>query len=137
MKLTRCLLLLGYLLLCVGCGSKRPTLYPVTGKVFDGEKPAVGALVIFHPVSAPERGGAKPVGKVGEAGDFTLSWDNYPGAPAGDYVVTVHWRKPKQNPFEAEQPDLLEGRFATPSTSKLRATVTEGPTILPPFRVDE
>lgn len=118
-----------------GCGTKAPTLYPVSGKVFLGDKPATGAQVIFHPVNG-DSSAAKPIGAVDDNGEFTLKSDNQPGAPAGEYAVTVHWRLPKQNPFSPDPPDLLEGRFANPLTTRLRATIENGPTVVPLFRVD-
>lgn len=119
-----------------GCGSQKPALYPVSGKVFQGDKPAIGARVIFHPRNSADSGAAKPIGNVDDNGDFTLKCDNQPGAPAGEYTVTVHWQLPKQNPFSPDPPDLLEGRFANPSTTRLRATIDNGPTVVPVFRVD-
>ena len=118
-----------------GCSSK-PTLYPVNGKVFQGDKPAAGAQVIFHPIDKDRSGAPKPIGDVDDHGDFTLKWDNQVGAPAGDYVVTIIWRLPKESPLSRDQPDILKGRYANPSTTLLRATVEKGPTELAVFRVD-
>lgn len=38
------------LLLSSSCGPKLPPLYPVNGQVFFKDRPAPGALVVFHPI---------------------------------------------------------------------------------------
>src|SRR5262245_15325321 len=74
-------------------GIDRPALAPLTGHVsFDGQ-PAAGATVIFHPLEAPADA-PRPTATVGTDGTFTLgTYQPGDGAPAGEYAVTVEWRK--------------------------------------------
>jgi hypothetical protein len=124
-------------LLLSSCGKGRKALYPVTGRVLDGDnQPATGALVIFHPVGADDQDPNKPRAYVDDQGSYTLTtYEKDDGAPAGKYVVTVEWRPKKQQPFGPAPEDRLRGRYSNPKTSKLRAEVKEGPTQLEPFVV--
>src|SRR5690242_13447353 len=85
--------------LCPGCG-QRPTFYPAQGKVFVDGKPAAGALVVLHPVADDGPLAIRPTGKVGPDGMYVLTSfvaetrTTTPGAPAGEYVVTVTWLPP-------------------------------------------
>lgn len=120
-----------------GCGQRGPELHPVSGKVLDGDgKPAVNALVMFHPVGPGSALKNPPLGRVDEKGEFHLTtFQKDDGAPAGEYIVTVEWRPAKKAPFDPEPQDRLAGRYRDPAISKLRATVGHGPTLLEPFRV--
>jgi hypothetical protein len=118
----------------------REPVYPVHGRVLDGSsRPAVGALVVFHPVNTKESSPLKPLAYVDEKGAFTLTtYERGDGAPAGEYVVTVEWRRRIANPFAAdnEGQDRLEGRFSNPKTSKLRFTIEpRRDNVLPPIQV--
>lgn len=79
-----------------GCGTRRPPVVPVGGKVmYKKTTPAHGALVVFHPASydIEKQIGGKPVGKVREDGTFTLTtYEEDDGAPEGEYGVTIDWR---------------------------------------------
>jgi len=123
--------------LLVGCGRSATTTYPVSGKVLDANgKPAVNAMVMFHPVPANPDVKNPPIGRVDEQGDFRLtSFVKDDGAPPGDYVVTIEWRPLKKTPFSPEPDDLLAGRYRNPAKSTLRAKVNEAETSLPPFQV--
>lgn len=123
------------LLLClasVGCGSKGPVLYPVTGKVVghDG-KPLERATVVFHPV-----GGAadapKPRGTVGADGSFVLTTTTTgDGAPPGEYRVTVElWASGKGDDPPTNR---LPTKYASQEKSGFTAKVGDGPTELKPF----
>jgi hypothetical protein len=117
-------LALAGVVLLSGCGQGgRKPVYPARGQVFDGNnKPAAGALVIFHPVGDDDPN--KPRGYVDDKGNFTLTtYEEGDGAPEGEYVVTVEWRPKKKTPYDPEPPDKLQGRYANRKTSRLRATV--------------
>jgi predicted small lipoprotein YifL len=124
-------------LLCValaGCGSKGPTLYPVTGKVVAADgKPVANASVVFHPTGAADPSAAKPRGKTDADGKFSLTTATTDdGAPSGEYRVTVEqWLAgPKSDDPPANR---LPAAYATPDKSGLTATVGTGPTELQPF----
>lgn len=112
--------------LLAGCGSG---VYPVDGVVVwkDGSpaKELEGALVIFD---LPEKQ-VNANGSVQADGTFRLT-TNKPndGAPAGDYkVVIVERRTAKGGPDPTEMaPGKMDIRYADPSTTDLRATVTAG-----------
>src|SRR5262249_3462662 len=128
--MTRRPILLAMLLavLCPACGKKdqRKSVYPVRGQVFVQKQPAVDAFVIFHPLNDPDPQPTKAYGRVGKDGSFTLTtYSTGDGAPAGEYDVTISWRKLNEY-GEEEGPDQLRGRYSNPKTSKLRAHVTEG-----------
>lgn len=108
-------------LLACSCGGREP-VYPVRGKVLDaGGRPAVGALVVFHPVAA---GAARAVARADADGNFALTtYAEGDGAPAGEYVVTIEWPAARKSPFEPEGPDRLQGRLRDSKTSKIRFRV--------------
>jgi hypothetical protein len=110
----------------------------VEGQVLDAEdKPAAGALVIFHPVKADDQDLNKPRGYVDDNGRFSLTtYEKDDGAPEGDYIVTIEWRARKTSPFDKEGGDQLAGRYSNPKTSTLRATVDKGSTNLKPIKVE-
>jgi hypothetical protein len=109
-------------------------VYPVRGTVFYDGKPTPGALVIFHPVDSTDPEATRPHGRADQDGHFTLStYRSNDGAPAGQYVVTVDWRK--VIPGRGGVPSLLPPRYRTPEDSPLRATVGTGATELEPFRI--
>ncbi len=120
--------------LCCGCGPKRKPVYPVRGKVFLAGQPTEGALVIFHPVDDPDVPPLRPSGTVAADGSFTLSsYVLKDGAPVGEYRVTILWvPELSTNP---NAPDKLQGRYADPKTSGLRAQVKAEPNELPPFEL--
>jgi hypothetical protein len=122
--------------------SSSGTLHPVQGKVMAGDKPAGGALVMFHAEGA-DINSVPATATVGPDGTFTLATGNKAGAAAGRYVVTVVWPDPTKKPTEQQAmmglapdaPDLLGGRYGTRQTSPLRAEVKAGPNSLDPFDV--
>ena len=134
---------LGLLVLALGCvaeDSDRLEVYPVTGEVFVKGQPAEGASVIFYSQSPAPEGKKMPVpaGVTDANGEFQLtSYETEDGAPAGDYRVAIIWNEPPPPDFSGvfEPKDRLGGRYASPDTSKLTATVEEGPTEVPPFQL--
>jgi hypothetical protein len=125
----------------ISCSSSG-TLHPVQGKVMVGDKPAAGALVMFH-AEAGDINNVPATGTVGPDGTFTLTTGTKAGAAAGRYVVTVVWPDPTKKPTEQQAmmglapdaPDLLGGRYGTRQKSPLRAEVKSGPNSLDPFDV--
>ena len=137
--------LAGLALLGSSC-RKGPVCYPVRGQVFVGGKPAEGALVVFVPENALGLDAPRPSTSVGADGSFALrTYDSatrtvQDGAPPGRYAVTVVWqsegaRDPGGERTAEEIPDRLQGRYADPATSKLRAEVKAGPNDLEPFQL--
>jgi hypothetical protein len=115
--------------LASSCSNGRKPVFPVHGQVLDAkQKPAVGALVVFHPVDADPKVPLKPLGKVDENGRFTLTtYVNGDGAPIGDYRITITWPTPKKTPFDPEGGDQLRGRYAHPERSLHLFTVENKP----------
>lgn len=111
--------------LSLSCSNGRKQVFRVHGQVLDAKgKPAVGAVVIFHPVNADTNDPLKPVGNVDENGRFSLTtYTEGDGAQAGDYVITITWLTPKKTPFDSIGGDQLRGRYTTPERSPHRFTV--------------
>ncbi len=130
-------------LLIASCsGDHHPLVYPVRGQVFYDGRPAANAVVIFHPLG--EGGDWKTVGNphatVGPDGSFALgTYSTDDGAPAGEYAVTVElWRAGGSGTAaEIELPatNRLPARYASPSASRLKATVSAGTNELPAFQL--
>jgi hypothetical protein len=125
---------LGVLLLGASC-SGRKTVYPVTGKVLFEGRPAVGAVVQFHPRDQADTKPLVPTGQVGADGSFRLTtYTHEDGAPAGRYAVTVFWGVPAKGGDDYER-ILVPPRYLSPATSKLTAEVPRQATELPPFQL--
>jgi hypothetical protein len=100
-----CFRLLVVLALAAGCGppATLPKTYPVRGKVVykDGQ-PMDGGLVEFHSTRDPL---VRATAEIGPDGRFTLATPTerrpVPGAPDGDYSVTV---LPRMEGDQAKQP---------------------------------
>ena len=107
-----------------GCGGQK-AVYHVHGIVLDGNnKPAKGAVVVFHPTTGDTAEETRPVGTVDDNGEFVLTtYQSGDGAPAGDYVVTLIRPAPRRTPLDREGRDLLGGRFADAAASKITVTV--------------
>jgi hypothetical protein len=124
--------------LCFACAQKdqRKPVFPVRGKVLYNGKPAAGAFVVFHPLSPSGADVPRPRAHAAEDGTYHLTTHlTNDGAPAGEYAVTVTWPgpPPKGADREDEGPDRLQGRYANPKTSGLRADVKDGGNEIPPF----
>jgi hypothetical protein len=129
-------------LCCSSCQKSRP-FYPVHGHVFANGKPAAGVTIILHPLDNSDPQPVQPSAIVEADGSFVLR--SYlvqqrllkEGAPAGQYLVTCIWYPPDLEKYLGTEilPDKLNGKYADPKTSGLRAEVAEGPTELPPFQV--
>ncbi len=127
-------------LLIQGCGEVEPgpPIHPVSGTVFVDGVPATGAEVVFHPADKRQDASPQPVAVVDLDGGFKpstrLARD---GAPAGDYVLTVVWRKAaKLADDDGGGADQLRGRYGDPGKSLLKATVKAGDNVLPPIELN-
>jgi hypothetical protein len=118
----------------VGCSSEPARLptYPVHGQVTCAGKPAVGVHVFLRRAdgaSVPEMP-MNPRALTGPDGQFTMTtYDKGDGAPAGDYVILLHW------PTDAHESNenRLRGMF---DKKKLTAEVKAAPdNVLPTIQL--
>jgi hypothetical protein len=120
------------LLFVVGCARDgRKPVYPVHGKVLDSNnKPAAGALLVFHLIDPADQDITKPLAHVADDGTFALTtYVKDDGAPEGEYAVTIEWQQPSSNPFDKKKqgPDQLKGRYSDPAKSKIHFKVEKKP----------
>lgn len=120
-----------------GCrGGKMPVI-PVTGELHlkgrDGKlTPMSGAALVLNPTENEDRLPAFPRAKVKEGGTFEVgTYGENDGAPEGEYVVTLEWRKTTKPKYdymvkEVQGDDILRGAYSNRKTSKLRVTVKAG-----------
>lgn len=114
--------------LLIAC-SQRPATYAVTGAVTYRGKPVEGAGVMFMPSNG------RPASALTDAeGRFTLrTFKQNDGAMAGENVVCISKMMPQPGDKTKEAMfkkmiSLLPARYATPTTSPLKATIsTAGP----------
>ncbi|HEY8503193.1 MAG TPA: carboxypeptidase-like regulatory domain-containing protein [Gemmataceae bacterium] len=129
---------------CSGNGGEE--LHPVRGKVLYKGEPAAGAVVIFHPRQGEGVETVRPTAVTGADGTFALATGRRPGAPPGEYAVTVTWPAEAQKAAPkkiagipdagAPPPDRLNGRYARRSESGLAAQVRPGANDLEPFLLE-
>jgi serine/threonine-protein phosphatase CPPED1 len=102
--------------------SRKPT-QPARGKVlFDGQ-PVAGAEVVLQSLSK----GPSADAVTGADGTFVLStYMADDGAPAGEYAVTIVWRKPRYEASGKPGKNLLPARYAQKGTSPLKAIIKTG-----------
>jgi hypothetical protein len=121
-----------------GCGGN--SLTQVSGTVTVDGAPAVGALVIYHPVGQ----GKIATGVADAQGKYELVTDADVGAPTGKYQITVTWPDPKHKQDAGSLlsqassepgPDVLKGKFANKGTSGLSAEIAPGTKELPAIAV--
>lgn len=119
-----------------GCGPKFEKTFPVSGSLTVDEEPAKRAEVVFHPVG-DVKGRVKPVAVVGEDGNFTMTtFLTGDGAPPGEYMVTVVWRKYHVvEGEEVEGDDMLYGQYNDLRSPFLKVTVKPGENKLPPMKL--
>ena len=126
----------------IGCNSHKGPwedrdVFPVEGQLLIKGKAAEGVQLTFHPTDPEQQ--SRPHGVTDAEGKFSMRTNrDDDGAPAGDYVVTLYWPKLSGKKLADEPhapPDRLGRRFLDPKKSSLRATVTEGPTVLPTIEI--
>ena len=137
-----------------GCGSdpslrysvdEPGNLHPVAGKVLFNGRPIEGARLVFFDTSAdaqsanygdienPDLVIIRPRASTGPDGSFEVQTAG-PGAPAGEYLVTVSWKgvvPPGTDPDEA--PEKLPKKYQNPQQSGLKVTIKPGDNVLPAF----
>ena len=98
------------LVVVAGCGPKHPNLpaqYPVTGTITQDGKPLPGAGIMFLP-----RGETRGTGAFGlsdSEGKYTLKTDHGgPGAPEGEYAVTISRVVNRDGTPYVPNPDVAE-----------------------------
>lgn len=137
------LLVLLVALLTASCSGSEAT---VRGQVLYQGRPVEGAVVTFHPKSGDPLA-HRPSGLTDADGRFTLMTGTSPGAPPGEYVVTVNRFRPVETSggkkglslemSGGETRDEFQGKpFASRETTKLTATIRPGSNELEPFRLD-
>jgi hypothetical protein len=119
------------LALVAGCGrgDPRPPLCRTTGKLVHDGKPAVGALVLFHPATRPSMPFPPPRARSQAGGVFTVeTYESADGLPEGDYIVTVDWHTSKSGAgdVETDVKSIIPDRYMLKDKSTLRATVRKG-----------
>jgi hypothetical protein len=108
-------------------------VYPVTGQVLLGGKPLARASLAFHPA---DQSMPTPLGSVEADGTFQLTtYEDGDGAPAGDYAITIEWRRLATLDDEKPPPNTLPARYADPKTSGLTAKISAGENVLPAFQL--
>ncbi len=115
-------------------------VHPASGKVFVDGEPAVGALVVLHPIDPASKAAVKPSGRVDAAGTFALStFRSRDGAPVGEYVVAIAWfdDESKADPQTGEIPTKARADYADPATSPLRARIDAGKNEIPVFQLSK
>ena len=127
---------LAVLSLC-SCGPP-VAVHPASGQVFVDGQPAVGALVVLHPVDPASKPTVKPSGRVDAAGSFALStFRSRDGAPVGEYVVAIAWfdDAAQADPQTGEIPTKTRADYADPATSPLRVRIEAGKNVIPVFQL--
>src|SRR5262249_33894553 len=98
--------------------ASRQKTHPICGKVFFEGAPIPQAYVVFTPAGGNAKKGVRADGIAEADGSFTLStYTANDGIPAGEYGVTVVWRKPFYDPAGKPGPNLLPERYARADTS--------------------
>jgi hypothetical protein len=113
----------------ISCGRKEPPVFEVRGQVLYEGKPVPHAFVVLHPLEESPARAVRPTASTDKDGWFVLSsYHAEDGAPAGDYAVTVEWRKTTTIDSDASalSPNLLPAKYSKPATSGLRISVQPG-----------
>ncbi len=117
------------------CSSSEATVsvFPVSGKVTFNGAPAEGAQVLLHAKGHALPPNIAPMGTVKADGTFQIgAFSSNDGAPAGDYIATVVWRKIVQTEGGAGRgPNVLPAEYAKPDSSPLKITVKDQGNDLP------
>jgi hypothetical protein len=122
----------------VGCGRTEPArvaTVPARGTISFQGQPIAGAFVALHPKTPRDFEAPTATAVVQPDGRFAVTtYDAGDGAPEGDYVVTVQWRKATKSGGEfVPGPNLLPAKFSQPETSDLKVHIAAGVAELPPI----
>ncbi len=130
------------LLSTFGCSAadNRLPVFLAKGELSLSDKAIQGAWIVLHPKDAnlrsPDGKAICPHGRIGSDGTFVLtSYETNDGAPAGQYAVTLEFRKivKYSNGAWGPGPNLVPKQYTKPSTSPLVVQIAEGPNQLPPM----
>jgi hypothetical protein len=128
-----CLLIASSASSCARRSSGELAVFPVSGQVLYAGKPTPGAIVVLHPIDDQKR--PHPWGTVDRDGNFRLTtYRSNDGAPAGEYIATVDWRKGHVGQ-RLGRSGLLPSKYGTPKESPLRVTVEPETDRLEPFNL--
>lgn len=126
-------------LTAAGC-SETPTgrvpVHKTSGVItVDGRAPE-GALIVLHPKS-PAGDAPSASGRVKNDGTFELTtYETGDGAPEGEFVVTLDWRKlEKVNGEFVLGPNLAPKAYTRPATSNAVVRVASGMSVLPKLEI--
>jgi hypothetical protein len=128
------IVLIGLLSALAGCSGRgaQKGVFAVSGKLTYQGQPMDHAQITFRLVNDPN---PKALGKLARAdanGVYkATSYHRFDGLPAGEYVVTIQWPEARGNNGGSQEvateedlpPDRLQGTYADPMSSQLRATV--------------
>jgi hypothetical protein len=126
-------------LACASCGNSN-SLYPVSGTVTAGGRPAAGATVFLVRHGGNLMNEHTIMGVVQEDGSFSLVCGSLgPGAPPGEYDVLVEWRQAVKRGRGLARPggDRFSGSYADPQHPLLHAVVKRETNHLPPFELPD
>jgi hypothetical protein len=139
MKSNLCALTSLAIVMMAGCGGSN--LAKPKGKITVNGEPAVGAILLYHPVDGKDAAVASGVAE--SDGSFTLTSNMSEGVVPGKYTVTVTWPDPAHKVSEAAKmrgdaepgQDLLKGKYVMKSKSGLTADITSSMKELPPIEL--
>ena len=119
-----------------GCGGSGPDRIPVfktSGRITFKNQPANGAFLVLHPKNVAIPNAPRPTAHVKADGTFEpTTFDTADGAPAGEYVVTVEWRKLVNDRGEwVPGPNLLPAKYSDPAKSDVIVKIAAGQNDLP------
>ena len=107
-----------------GCGSRKPSLVPVSGKVVSKETPFPNAEIVLHPQF--EGPGWMPIASIQQDGTFKVATrDPGDGALPGKYKVTITWKPVIDH--NGDGPNVLPPQYASPKTTPLEIDVQSQP----------
>jgi len=135
MRICLILSLLVAFVLVAGCGkpSNLPPQYPVSGIISLDGKPLPGAGIMFLPRGETRGRGAMAM--TDPTGKYTLKTDHGgPGAPEGEYAVTISRvvnrdgtpYVPNPDVAEAGERETLPGHYSDSMKTTLKANVPKG-----------
>ncbi|MFN4261856.1 MAG: metallophosphoesterase [Gemmataceae bacterium] len=105
----------------------RQQTHPVQATVYYEGTPLPSAYVVFQTLDPKAKVRVRSDGITEADGAVRLStYTAFDGVPAGDYAVTVVWRKPLYTADGQPGPNLLPERYGRVEHSGLKATVRSG-----------
>ena len=111
-----------------GCGQTK--LVPVSGRVTIDHKPLTTGNVTFKPdKSKGNTFTGEPTGEINSSGEYTLTTNGKPGAPAGWYkvIVPANAAFDPSDPSKAKPKWLVNSRYLADSTTTLEKEVVATP----------